>query len=100
MDLETHRMLKKYGDAIGRERLALRIIEICKRVAISENYKDAINAAGQIYALAIACKADSYWEEKMASGFYDERFRALAELNNLQSAEGKPLAPEASVLPS
>jgi hypothetical protein len=92
MNLESHRFLKKYGKAAGRERIALRIIEICKAIAASENYKDAINAAGHIYALAIACKADSYWEEKMTIGFNDEKYRLRMELENLQNIESKPSA--------
>lgn len=82
MDLESHKALKKYGEEAGRERLALRIIEICKTVAESENYKEAINAAGRMYALAIACKADDYWAEKMTIGFDLERLRAQIELDD------------------
>ena len=72
--------LKRYGAALGRERIALKIISICKAVAEQEDYKSAIKAAGRIRALTECCKFDSYWEEKMLDGFYTELDEANTEL--------------------
>lgn len=80
MDFRDYRKLKEYGKLLGREKIALRVIEICKEVATEENYKNAIKAAGQIYALALACKNDTYWTEKMLDGFYQELLQAEREV--------------------
>ena len=72
--------LKMYGAALGRERIALKIISICKAVAEQKDYKVAINAAGRIRALTECCKFDLYWEEKMLAGFSAELYEANIEL--------------------
>lgn len=71
-NIEEAKLLKQYGKLLGRENISLRIIEICKKVAAEENYKDAVKACGQLKAIAQACKYDTYWEEKMADGYYKE----------------------------
>lgn len=70
--IENAKLLKKYGEILDREGIAKRIIEICKKVAEEENYKEAVKASGRIKALAMACKFDHYWEEKMNTGYWDE----------------------------
>ena len=77
--IEESKTLKKYGSLLGREGLALRIQEICEAVP-NGSYKEAIEAAGKIMALAKACKYDCYWEEKMSKGYYDELRYAEHEL--------------------
>jgi hypothetical protein len=76
MKPQEHRILKKYGEKIGREQLSVRIIELCKMVAQEENYKNAVTVAGHIQALAIACGYECYWNEKKDNGYYKELERA------------------------
>jgi hypothetical protein len=83
--IEDSKTLKKYGELLGREKIALRIIELCKEVASQENYKEAIKAAGKLRALAMACKFDCYWEEKMSYGYFEEIQRAELELNQFEN---------------
>ena len=88
--IEDSKTLKKYGELMGREKIALRIIELCKIVAKEEHYKDAIKTAGRLRAIAMACKYDSYWEEKMSDGYYAEINRAETEIyHNSQSQQLK-----------
>lgn len=78
--IEDSKKLKKYGAIMGRERIAIRIIELCKQVANEENYIDAVKIAGRIKAIAMACKFDCYWDEKMSDGYYQEIGRAETEI--------------------
>lgn len=77
MKAQEHKKLKEYGEKLGREQLAIRIIEICKEVIACESYKGAIVRAGHIQALAIACGYDEYWKEKRDNGYCSEL--AIAE---------------------
>lgn len=70
--LTDAKTLAKYGEKLGREKIALRVIEICKEVAKEENYKESIKALGQLKALAIACNYDCYWAEKRNMGYHKE----------------------------
>lgn len=78
--IQDSKTLKKYGKLLGREKIALRIIELCKEVAEAENYKEAVKTAGKLRALAMACKFDDYWEEKMNDGYFNEINRAEIEI--------------------
>lgn len=77
MSAKEHKLLKKYGKKLGREKLALRIIELCKIVAEEQHYKNSVIAAGQIQALAVACGYECYWREKRDIGFDREIGHAL-----------------------
>lgn len=70
--IRDFKILKNYGKKLGREKLALRVIEVCKSVALEENYKDAIRALGKFRALATSCNFDSYWSEKRDGGYHEE----------------------------
>jgi hypothetical protein len=70
--IEESKELRKAFDILGREGIAKRAIDICKRVAESENYKDSVKACGEMHALFISCKADHYWEEKAGIGYREE----------------------------
>jgi hypothetical protein len=83
--IEDSKTLKKYGELLGREKIALRIIELCKDVSRQENYKDAVKASGKLRALAMACKFDCYWDEKMNDGYFEEIQRAELELNQFEN---------------
>lgn len=87
--IEESKIIKKYGCVLGREKIALRIIELCKEVAKEENYKNSIKAAGKIRVLAMACKFDDYWEEKMLDGYYHELRLAERELYNSDKIKEK-----------
>lgn len=80
--LEEAKMLQKYGKLLGREKISLRVIEICKKVAKEENYKESIKALGQLKALAISCNYDCYWSEKRDMGYSKELDEAIKTLTN------------------
>jgi hypothetical protein len=77
--IEESKALKRYGEKLGRQGIAQRVIEICKKVAEDGNYKDSIKALGVLRALSESCKYDEYWHEKMIIGFYSELEIAKAE---------------------
>lgn len=85
MNIQDYNTLKKYGELQKREKLALEIIEICKRVAKEQHYINAIIAAGEIKALAQACDFDCYWSEKVSKGYCQQTItahRALGDYKN------------------
>lgn len=80
--IKDSKTLKKYGEKMGREKIAWRIIELCKEVAKEENYIDAVKTAGRLRAIAMACKFDCFWEEKMNDGYFAEIYRAETEISH------------------
>ena len=70
--LDEAKKLRRCFEVLGKEGIAKRAIEICKRVAESENCKDSIKACGEMHALFIACKEDHYWMEKSVLGYQSE----------------------------
>ena len=83
--LKEARLLSDYGKKLGREKISLRVIGICKEVAKEENYKEAIQALGRLKALAIACNYDCYWSEKRDIGYFKELGEATRILNNTKN---------------
>jgi hypothetical protein len=81
-NIKYYNILKKYGSKLGREKLSIKIIEICKQVAEEEHYKNAIIACGKLHALSIACSQDSYWGEKASMGFSDIVEKAELNIND------------------
>ena len=55
------------GDILGREGLALRIIELAKDIS-DGSYKNAMERAGQIAVLVEASTFDDYWNGKAKQG--------------------------------
>lgn len=75
--IENAKHLKKYGAKLGRQGIAERIIEIAKEIVDGKGaYITTIRNAGKIRALAIACGADGYWEEKQFLGYLDMVYEA------------------------
>lgn len=75
-DLKRARALVKAGDRLGRKGLSEAVI-----AAVSEfdgSYKQAMNLAGRLQAIAQAAKADNYWREKVEDGF-QKQFELLSE---------------------
>lgn len=77
-DTET---LKKYGEKLGRDGIAERIIKLCGDVVKAKSYKKSVIISGQIRALAMACQYDDYWDEKMSKGFGEELTKAKIVIN-------------------
>lgn len=65
--------LKKYGEALGRAGLAARALQIIEEAYKLQDFKRAIEACGQLSAIAVACRFDDYWDEKATKGYYEER---------------------------
>lgn len=76
---EMRACFKKIG---GREGVSKRAIEICKSVAESGSYREAVFAIGRMARLFQVCKADSYWSEKSFLGKELERYAVMQASNN------------------
>lgn len=80
-NIEDSKILKAYCKKLGREGIALRIIEIAKEIVKEEGaYVSTIINAGKIRALAIACRVDCYWDEKQQRGFREMVYEAQGNL--------------------
>jgi hypothetical protein len=73
MEIQKYHVLKKQGRRLGRQMLAERVIALVRKWDESDgSYIGAIQLAGRLHAIALACRFDSYWEEKAFFGFHDE----------------------------
>ena len=69
IDIQEAKEMKRCFRLIGgREGVSKRALEICKRVAESGSYRQAVFAIGRMARLHQVCKADSYWDEKSSYG--------------------------------
>lgn len=57
------------GKRLGRAGLAERVFTLVDEFNENRTYKNAIVLAGKLKAIAMACKFDSYWDEKCSCGF-------------------------------
>lgn len=75
--IEDSKILRAYCRKLGRKGIAERIIEIAKDIVKGDDaYVSTIKNAGKIRALAMACREDSYWDEKQGMGFRDMVYEA------------------------
>ena len=51
-----------------------RVLQLVKEFEADGSYKGAIELAGRMHAIAIACKYDDYWQEKAETGYRRELF--------------------------
>jgi hypothetical protein len=70
--IEQAKDLRLAGGALGRVELAERVIQLVDASFGGLSYKESIELAGRMKAIAQACKFDSYWEEKAGIGFERE----------------------------
>ena len=76
-NIQESKTLRAYGQKLGRKAIAERIKEIAIEIVAGEGeYQSTIRNAGKIRALAIACRWDSYWDEKQHIGYYDMYYEA------------------------
>lgn len=89
--LEEARDLRKQGARLGRAGMSQRVIQlVLQYVDEGMSYKKAIELTGRIHAIAIATRADEYWNEKMRAGY-------AAELHDI--AQFTPAAEETTQQP-
>lgn len=70
--IENAKELREYCKKLGREGVALRIIEIATEIVKQEGaYQSTLRNAGKIRALCVGAKWDSYWDEKQDHGVAD-----------------------------
>lgn len=70
--LEIAKRLKIQGKRLGRAGMAERVLTLVDEFNKHRTYKNAICLAGKLKAIAMAAKADGYWDEKCSSGFEQE----------------------------
>lgn len=69
IDIKEAKEMRECFDKIGgREGVSKRALEICKRVADSGSYRQAVFAIGRMARLMQVCREDSYWKEKSSYG--------------------------------
>jgi len=74
---EAKEMRECFKSLGGRSGVSKRAIEICKRIAKSENGRQAVFAIGRMARLFQVCQADSYWAEKSNHGKTLEYYAVL-----------------------
>ena len=79
---EAKEMCKCFKKIGGREGVSTRAIEICRRVAKSGSYREAVFAIGRMARLMQVCKYDSYWSEKSGYGKTLEYYAVLQAAEN------------------
>ena len=104
--LEIAKKLKTYGEKLGREKLAERVLFCVNKMLKDGHYQGVIEFAGRMKAIVQACNFDGYWSEKASSGFYKEidDLYSLVEFkenryygyNNSQIIEAEELEKETS----
>lgn len=70
--IEQSKKLREEGKRLKRQGLAERILVLVDEFNENRSYKNAVVLAGKLRAIAIACKFDSYWDEKASMGYQDE----------------------------
>lgn len=70
--LEDSKILRDSFKRFGRPGISERIQRLAVEFAKEPTYFKAIHLAGRLRALALAARADSYWDEKQGIGFNDE----------------------------
>lgn len=80
---------RKAGEVLGRAGISAEIIKLCKKVADSESYKVAIEAAGEIKVLAESATFDSYWHEKLNKGTTKREFDFDYMLKTIEAGGSK-----------
>jgi hypothetical protein len=73
--------IREAGSVLGREKLAIRVLEIAKEIIEDGSYKRAIRGAGQMKVVAKACGFDEYWDEKAMSGEINEEYNITQAAN-------------------
>lgn len=73
--------LKEIGKKLGREEIAKRVLFCVDKMIKDMHYQGVIEFAGRMKAICQACNFDSYWNEKVNSGFGKEcdNLKLLAE---------------------
>ena len=66
--------IREAGSILGREKLAIRALEIAREIITDGSYKRAIKGAGQMKVVAKACGFDDYWDEKARIGEINEEY--------------------------
>lgn len=83
--IEEAKVLRKHCEKLGRQGIAERIIQIAEKIAHRDGgYIRTMRLAGQIRALCVGSKCDSYWDEKQDSGFHDIYWEANKETHDAQ----------------
>ena len=80
---------REAGAVLGRAGISAEIIKICKQVAESGSYKEAIEAAGKIKVIAESATFDSYWSEKMNRGIHRQEIDFDYILKTIESGGSK-----------
>lgn len=71
--LKISKKLREEGKRLGRAGLSERVFTLVDEFNNNRSYKNAIVLAGKLKAIAMACKFDSYWDEKCSIGFEFEQ---------------------------
>lgn len=77
--------IREAGSILGREKLAIRALEIAKEIVEDGSYKRAIKGAGQLKVIAMACGYDVYWDEKASDGERHEQYNIVSHAKHVES---------------
>ena len=72
--IEESKKLKKAGAKLGREKLALRVLECIEYMENDQHYQGVIEFVGRMKAIFEACKNEPYWKEKAFAGYRKEYY--------------------------
>lgn len=86
--LKISKELRKQGERLGRAGLSERVFTLVDEFNQEHvrSYKNAMVLAGKLKAIAMAAKADGYWDEKVSMGFQSE----IYDIENCELPACKP----------
>lgn len=85
-DLQQAKRLRGEFERLGRAGISERIFTLVDEFNKNRSYKNAVVLAGRLKAIAQACKADSYWDEKCSTGYQFE-FHDLQRVSKIGTLE-------------
>lgn len=80
-DIERAKVMKKWGDEVGREGMYERALEVAKwMLDESRSPQEVMKGVGKMAMIATASNCDCYWSEKVHMGKSDEWYYAREHL--------------------
>lgn len=73
--LQQSKILREHGKRLGRAGMSQRVFDLVDKFMENRTYKNAMNLAGRLQAIAMAARCDCYWDEKVRGGFQSEFYQ-------------------------
>ena len=84
MSIQEVNQIKACGRKMARDEMSKMVIAAVNEFD-GESYKDAMQLAGKLKAIAIAAQTDDYWTEKVNKGFEQQLITLLRHTGDLNT---------------